>query len=92
MSSPSIGTLRPKSSFEWRLGTKRTTNGPSSYGARGATSTAESARPCRRISCASDADPYALVPNRRAIAGASIAWSKCVWPTSTPATSPGARM
>ena len=42
------------------------------------------------MSCASEAEPYALAPVRREIAGASTAWSKCVCPTSTPATAPGA--
>ena len=31
-----------------------------------------------------------MQPKRRAIAGASTAWSKWVWPTSTPTVSPGA--
>ena len=78
VSGPSNGTLRPNSSFEWRLGVKLTTNGPISYAAPRLD---DRRRPAvQRISRASESQPYTVAPSRRAIAGASTAWSQWVWP------------
>ena len=71
VSGPSNGTLRPNSSLLCRLGVKLTVNGPSSYLRFGST-TVES-RPCRRIRCASDSEPYVGAWYFLAIAGASTA-------------------
>ena len=80
VSGPSNGTLRPNSSFEWRLGREADREGADLVPcARARRSTAVTGR-AAHISRASSPSRTRRRRTRRAIAGASTAWSQCVWP------------